>query len=245
MPKSGNLVTVLLVILIVFSLSSTAITYYYFSDEKTRRITLEKQLEETQLTKERLENEIKISEGKITDLNNQLAESKIKIEGLTSQRDIERITKEKTVSERDNLVKDLNQKSTSLQGLTSKLSKAQEEIATLKDQIAKLKPEDELDEEIADAEGAEEIALGTIVVAPGEIPEGEILTVNKEHNFVVINLGEKHGIKPGQTFSVYRKKRFRGDLQVVKVQEDLSIANLLPDTKINSLRKGDRVVAKK
>ena len=243
MTKSGKIVTVLLAALILLSLSSTAVIYYYFYNERTSRINLEKQLQET---KRQLEWQTKISKNKIDKINDQLAESRVKIDGLTTQLDTEKIAKGQIILERDNLITELNKKSVSLQESTDRLSKTQERVTTLKEQIAQLrlqeKTEDETREVRQGAGQLEEIELGKIVVASEEIPKGEILSVNKKYNFVVINLGEKDAIKLGQIFSIYRKKRFIGNIKIVKLQDELSVADLSADTKINSICKGDKVI---
>lgn len=243
MAKSGKISTVLLVVLVLFSLSSTTITYYYLNDERTKRMSLEKQLEEIQLVKKQLEGRLKISKDKINNINDRLSESKVRIDGLITQLNIEKTAKKQIILERDNLITQLDNKSTSLQELTDKLSKEQEGIKALEKQIAQLQSEKEPREEI-DELLPEEIELGKIVVIPKEKPQGKILTVNKEYDFVVINLGKKDGIKSGQIFSIYREQIFNGDIQVVNVMDELSVANLLQNAKIDSIQKGNKVIIK-
>jgi predicted RNase H-like nuclease (RuvC/YqgF family) len=61
--------------------------------------------------------------------------------------------------------------------------------------------------------------------------EGKVMIVNKEFNFVVINLGSKDRIKVGDEFSVFRSGKPIGDLKVEKVHEAMSAAGFSPELK--------------
>ncbi len=84
-----------------------------------------------------------------------------------------------------------------------------------------------------------------VVVIPDTPVDGRILNVDKETEFVIINLGKRDGIKEGYVLSVYRGKEYLGDIQVTRVQPEMSAADLLPPFSSRVVRKNDQVTAKK
>lgn len=74
--------------------------------------------------------------------------------------------------------------------------------------------------------------------------EGKILVINKDYNFVVINLGSRDNIEVGAMFSVYRGNKFIGDLKVEKVHEAMSAAGFVTDGMKDKVNEGDKVVQK-
>lgn len=73
---------------------------------------------------------------------------------------------------------------------------------------------------------------------PSEV-QGEIIAVNEEFDFVVVNLGRSNGIEKGARFFVYRGGRALGEARVEMVHENLSAATLtVPGLKVEA---GDKV----
>ena len=56
--------------------------------------------------------------------------------------------------------------------------------------------------------------------------EGRIVTVNKEHNFVVIDLGKQDGIAIGNKFNVYRGQAFLGSVEVIQARDRIAAADI-------------------
>jgi len=68
--------------------------------------------------------------------------------------------------------------------------------------------------------------------------------VNKEYNFVVMNLGSRDGVTAGSEFSLYHNNQHVGDVKIEKVHDAMSAAGFLaPETK-DKVSEGDRVVQK-
>ncbi|MEA3560359.1 MAG: hypothetical protein U9R31_01110 [Candidatus Omnitrophota bacterium] len=59
-----------------------------------------------------------------------------------------------------------------------------------------------------------------------DVPEGRVLTVNKEYEFVVINLGQRDGIKTGMPFTVYRGGEAVAKLEVLEAHPKISAADI-------------------
>jgi len=97
--------------------------------------------------------------------------------------------------------------------------------------------------------------LDDIVVVPGEkenstsaspvkVPDGRIISVDEETEFVIIDLGKKQGITLGRMLSVYRGNQYLGDIKVTRVQPEMSAADLILPLTGKIVRKNDQVIAK-
>jgi len=73
--------------------------------------------------------------------------------------------------------------------------------------------------------------------------EGKVLVVNKEFNFIVLNLGNKDKVAVGDEFGVYHNGAFVGNVKVEKVHESMSAAGFGDDFK-NKFFENDKVVQK-
>jgi len=74
--------------------------------------------------------------------------------------------------------------------------------------------------------------------------EGKVLVINKDYNFVVINLGSKDGVNIDDVFSVYRGNKYIGDVKVEKIHDSMSAAELLSSDIKNKIKEGDSVLEK-
>ncbi|MBL7081738.1 MAG: hypothetical protein ISS44_04140 [Candidatus Omnitrophica bacterium] len=87
----------------------------------------------------------------------------------------------------------------------------------------------------------ESVELPPIVVSSSgrQSLSGKLIAVNKDHNFVVVDLGENKGIRMGMSFSVLRDNQVIGNIEVIQVRKtiaacDIKVAN-------TSFKIGDRV----
>ncbi|MBI1976207.1 MAG: hypothetical protein HYS56_01720 [Candidatus Omnitrophica bacterium] len=58
------------------------------------------------------------------------------------------------------------------------------------------------------------------------VPDGKILTVNEEHGFVIIGLGQKDGVQPGMKFKVLRGGQEVGNVEVIEARHNISAADV-------------------
>jgi len=79
------------------------------------------------------------------------------------------------------------------------------------------------------------VELPPIIIQPqgmsfGQRPDaattGEVLAVNKENNFVVIDLGESAGIKVGDRLNVYRQEKVIGVIKVIRTRNTISACDI-------------------
>ena len=74
--------------------------------------------------------------------------------------------------------------------------------------------------------------------------DGKVLVVNKDYNFLVVNLGAKEGVNVGDVFSVYHNNKYAGDVKVEKVHDAMSAAGFTSADMANKVSEGDRVIPK-
>ncbi len=55
---------------------------------------------------------------------------------------------------------------------------------------------------------------------------GQVLAVNDENNFVIIDLGQDDGVKVGQTFSVFRNSQKIATVEVIQSRKEISAADI-------------------
>lgn len=72
---------------------------------------------------------------------------------------------------------------------------------------------------------------------------GKVMVVNEEFNFVVINLGSKDNVMPGDVFLVSRGNKTIGEVKIEKVHEAMSAAGFAPELK-NLIKENDKIIQK-
>ncbi len=92
------------------------------------------------------------------------------------------------------------------------------------------------------AEKAGPVQLERIVVSSAEAPslQGRIVSVHKEWNFVVVDLGWS-AVQIGETISIFRNDQLLAKAKVERVQEGISAATLLPEWESAEVRVNDMV----
>lgn len=102
---------------------------------------------------------------------------------------------------------------------------------------------------VAGSDINESVDLPPIVVRPSHegMPQdtgvstltGKVLAVNKDNNFVVVDLGADAGVKMGDTFRVYRQDTMVGSVEVIQVRPDISACDI--NTEQTPIKIGDTV----
>ena len=92
------------------------------------------------------------------------------------------------------------------------------------------------------------VELPPIVVRPQITPlmineagigMGKVLAINRDNNFVIMDLGEEQGIKVGNTFVVYRGEQPIADIEVVQVRQNISACDIKRET--SPIKVGDTI----
>lgn len=218
--------------------NSRAVTEKVLDETKQAKDQLQKELDEQKKLKSELELQVTDLKGKVTSLQDQA-------ETLAAQIADERKAKEDALaqlSERTKEVEDIRtnfesakKEHLSLQGQYDKINK---EYETLQQQLKTVKAaNDNLTKQLQDLEANKEVELDKIVVTPGAEAEGKVLVVNKEFNFIVVSAGNNKGLRPGVVLNIFRDGKFVAKVQVEKVYETMSAANIMPNG--GDIREGD------
>ena len=72
--------------------------------------------------------------------------------------------------------------------------------------------------------------------------EGQVLDVDYDWNYVVLNLGEKDNLPENLEMTVAREQEYICKVLVTKVYKNYSVAEILPKLKLGSVIEGDRVL---
>lgn len=229
------------------------------------KATLEQEKEELTKAKVDLETKVETLNGQVTslmdkakELADQIVEEKQAVEDakaeLTSaQAELDDATDRLETERREKLA------------LADELAKAKQDTKKVQDDLTQLRQAKEALERRVKEMMTAGTTPETIVVTPSagaaparpvppvqQVPplkgastahasSGTVLVVNKEFNFIVVSLGEKDGLKSGQSLEVLRANRVIGKVQVERVYENMSAANLLPEQTKTEIKEGDTV----
>ena len=233
-------VILLLLISIIFFVVTTGILAIK-EHEKSNRIRLEGELFDTQGELAATQTNLTKANERIDGLSQQLSDETKRANGLSDDLDTKR-------AETKRLKRELNNKIAQIEELEADLKKKKTKITSLGDEkeeiaakLSKLGEERyKLEEQITDSKT---INLGKISVTPMRNIKGDVMAVNKEFGFVIINLGAKDKIAKGTMLFVYRQDKLVTKVEVDRIYEDMCSANILAEWKKLKLKVGDQVKA--
>lgn len=235
-------------------------------DIQAKQRLTEAKLEESKKMISAFEVKLKETQSQIEALNTDLdAEKAAKQESLSQ---LDKLKEE--LNQQKTFRADLEQKLEEAQG---QIKKSHEQLTQLETKKSELEEKvKELEAKSQDLEAkVQGIELGTIVVSPetqdaqkisskkekkaaaaketkSQIPpaqaEGNVLVVNKDYNFAVLNLGSKEGVKAGNIFSIYHNNKNIGDVKVEKVHESMCAAGFISGNLKENIFEGDKAVPK-
>lgn len=268
MPDKAKSSILIFIILILVSLSLAGAGFYLLQKEKMKNFGLQEELDSLRIKQNAAETKLEEYRKTITQLEVRLKEAQANIDSLAGTLEQEMKEKQEAQDQVQQLKSDMEQQKGLRASLETKLLQAQKDAekaqAQLKDvesKKAKLEARlKELEAEVQQAEAQPEsqdqgVELGTIVVgsegagASAEQKaaaslEGKVLVVNKDYNFVVINLGSKDGVNAQDVFALYRGNKYIGDIKVEKIHESMSAADFMSAAIKDTVSEGDRVVRK-
>lgn len=153
---------------------------------------------------------------------------------------------EQELAARDTKVKDLEAKVSEtekkLAEVTAEIEKAKTAATTAPVEASAENKESQI--QSADPSGQRGVELEPIVVNTADAVKGRVLSVDKETEFLIFDLGAKSGVKQGDVMSVMRGDNYLGDIKVSRVQDEMSAADLIPPFSSRMVRKNDSVVPK-
>jgi FtsZ-interacting cell division protein ZipA len=228
-----------------------------------QRIT-ETKLKESEKLISDFQVKLKDAQIQIDTLNNGLQQEKTARQEALSKIEQLRVDLEQQKGFRSDLENKLNQAQKDVRKTQAQLKELDSQKAELELKVKNLEKESENVElgkiqvvpeaAVAPAKGqakrAQAPALAAAAVTQKKVsapavsgPEGKILVINKDYNFVVINLGARDGVDTGNTFSVYHINKYIGDVKVEKVHDSMAAAGLVSGD-INKISEGDKILQK-
>ncbi len=172
------------------------------------------------------------------------------------QKEIDRLAKdlEQSRAEHEQVARDLQNVRAQQGGLQKELEDLKIAKTALESKVMELtgQPTVELEKVVVTKPGAMPIASASSsasqVVTPisltqGGVLEGQVIVVNREYDFIVMNIGKNHGLAVGQEFQIVRGSQVLGKVKVEKIYNELSAAAILPESNKALIREGDAVKA--
>lgn len=230
--------------------------------EYAKRVFLEDRLASTLGEKNKLENAIatgtKIKEG----LEANIKKMEKDIESLSSQ--IEQGKEDRKITAQELLAK-----SREIENLQENLEKERKEKLVISKRLEELQLEYEkekreklrfrsekarVEQELAELK-EKYVDLDTIVVPlPAgagsqqaiepvkELLRGRVLVLNRDYSFIVTDLGQDDGVRPGMVFEIQEGSMILGKAEIDKVYDTMSSASILAGADINNIKKGNLII---
>ena len=237
---------------------------------KTRQKITESKLEESKHMLTAMDAKLKATSQQVEILTGELtSEKNAKEEALTQINQL-KVELEQQKSLRTDLEtklgqaqKDVRDAQVQLNGLESKKNELESKIAELQVKSSELENKMQgvelgkivvgpgkakAKDKRAIAKASKETKAAPLALAKGEnIPaagglEGKILVVNKDYNFIVINVGSKDGVAINDTFSVFHNDKYIGDVKVNKVHDSMAAADFVTSGLQDMISENDKVV---
>jgi predicted RNase H-like nuclease (RuvC/YqgF family) len=261
-----NPVTLLLVIGFLGAAVTAANFYIGKNDEQAKRVWAEGQIEIFKKQVVSLEQERDELAKSKASLEEQTADLTKQAKAVADQLAQEKRAREALTTELAQLRKDstglrgqLEDERSEKEALTEDLAKAKQSYQALSNELTTLRQAKEALEKrvkemlAARAKEAEQIVVtapagagGGAAAAGAPKPagglQGKVLVVNREYDFVVINLGSKDAVKKGTRFAVSRGDKQIMSIEVDKLYDNMSAANMLEEEKKGwEIKEGDAV----
>jgi myosin heavy subunit len=204
---------------------------------------LEKERDELMKAKEAVESQLTDTKSQAERLAEEVAQEKRAREALTTE--LAQARREAT-DVKGRLETERREKLT----LTEELAKAKQGYQSVSNELTTLRQAKEaLERRVKEMLAAQAAEPEKIVVkpAPGAAPtakpaaEGKVLVVNREFNFVVVNLGSKDGLKTGTQLAIYRGDKMVGRAQVERLYDNMVAATLLSEEQKGQVQEGDLI----
>ncbi len=261
--QAGAMLVPLLGALTVLAVGVAAVAIVLQFQERDRRQAKERELNVATAEIDTLKIESEKIQGNLLETEDEL--STVRLELGLAQDELVR-----TAESQELLAKAVENREQEITRLSTDLAQATQEGEKTRDQLAALRGEtEEMTQQLADLEQAKadletkvlelsgrptvELAkirvsgdyAGGGMVMPVSVAtqDGQVVVINREYDFIVMNLGKNHGLRIGQEFKIVRDNEVIGRVRVEKVYDELSAAALLPNSKKNSIREGDLVTS--
>ena len=194
-------------------------TYEDLQNTKADLETKKAELDQTKTDLAATKNQLEQREDDVRQLNQKVAQKDADLD--TAKGTIEQLEQDKTGLQ------------TQINEVNDKLAKTEDESRDLQDKIVTLEQTvKDLEHEIG--------STGRVSLPKGT--SGKVLVVNKDWNFVILDIGSEKGLVPNAEMLVHREDKLVGKVSISAVSKTLAIAEIMNDWQQSPLREGDFVV---
>lgn len=188
--------------------------------------------------------------------SNKLDETRTELANTKEELNSTKTTLEQTQAEVASLTDKLTAKDAELAQANSKIEAIQQDVAGLKTQIddlngqvAKVEQEKRLLQDDLESEKQRSSDLeGELFIAQGKTRKmkvgtsGQVLVVNKDWNFVVLDVGSTKGGQVAGEMLVHRDNKLIGKVRITSMTKELALAEIVNDWQTAAFKEGDLVV---
>lgn len=246
----------LLIILLIVAIVAAFLGFIGLQREKQNSAILSDKIAGLEEKKQAVERENITLKEKIDGLSQNISKLETKVKDFDSQLALvnsdllaEKKAKEDALSDAESL---RNIKSE----LEAKLKINEEKISSLNSELTAVKTaKGELEKKLKDLEAkSQDVQLDRIVVsskpegAEAEAAsnlEGKVLVVNREYDFIVVNLGQKDNINIGDKLEVFHLNNKIGEVKIEEVRDTMSVAVPLTQDLVKQISEDDKVIYRK
>ena len=252
MFKDTKITTIILLVTVLVFVGATLLLFANLKKEKGEKAVLQNKLAQVAKERNRLSDETE-------ELRLIKGDLEIKLNGLEAQNEILVENYEKEKSQNDVVRVELRKKTKEVKTVKVKLKSLQSEkvklqamfddekvkYSELKGRVDKLtEVKDMLEEKVRDVINKQGIELERIVVkAEGEL-EGKVLVVNREYNFIVVDIGARDDIQLGDILTIFRNGRYIGEANVEKIYDTMAAATIAREVQPHSIMINDNVIVR-
>jgi chromosome segregation ATPase len=209
--------------------------------EKVRKIIQDYKFNQQEL--EAANNKAKEIQAKLTatedaanQLNQALAETKSQLDQSKQEMSILSSRFEDAQNQIESLNQIVQQKTQEIEVKGQEMEALLREKQILDGKIAELTLSFDRTTQMVDDQAQERKRKGT----PTDV-EGKVVEINKQWNFVIINFGRRQNVQESTDFNIYREDKVVGRVRTVSIDDEVSVADVLPGAKAGDIKVGDRV----
>ncbi|MEW5895463.1 MAG: hypothetical protein AB1650_06880 [Candidatus Omnitrophota bacterium] len=218
------------------------------AEVKKQKEILENKSKEAEAKIENLLEELDLAEGIRDEVKKENRELKDSMELLTQENNEMKASMSEKEQETERRVSELQEQlNVSLErnkSLEEKRQELEKEFQQLKEKLQSLESAETPVPEAATEDLAANVDLEKIVVSAGDGSEGQVISVDQEAAFVIINLGERHGINVGTELSIFKGDSYLGDVKVTRVLPEMSAADFISPLTSQDVGEGNLVKIK-
>lgn len=224
--KSFKFLSIFAFIVSILSLAGNAFLYFQYSAERALRDQAEARLVQAEEHK-----------ASLMQFEQEVGTLREQIKGYVSQRDEAKKEVDRVAQEAGELRKRIKQLEDQKTLLSEQLNLGEETDKAVVQEAAKLAPASAASAPASQPEKKKEKAPGE----NGDHRPSQVLSVNRQFNFVVVNVGIRDRVKIGDTLRVEQNGKLIGRLQVEKLYENFSACAITEEIKPAQIKEGDLV----